>query len=67
MDQEKKLNALHSKIIDDKLRELQGAFGSSGATDVEQRAYRDEQTKERERAQKRPRGERVPQKLTFPP
>jgi len=57
MDQKKKINDLHSKLIGDKLKQLQGAFGSSGATDAEQRSYRDEQARERERAEKRPRGE----------
>jgi len=57
MDQEKKLGSIYDKMIQDKLREAAGAFGSSGTTDREQAAYRERMMSERDRAEKRPRKE----------
>jgi len=54
LDQKKKLDSIHSKIINEKLAELQGAFGSSGTSDREQATYREAQEKERLKAEKRP-------------
>jgi len=54
-DQEKKLNSLHDKLIQNRLNALQGAFGNSGTSEKELSSYRETMIEERERAEKRPR------------
>jgi len=57
MEQKQKLNEMNSKLITDKLLQLQGAFGSSGTSDREQQAYRERLASERAKAEARPRQE----------
>ena len=49
LDQQKSINSKNLKLIQDRLREHQAAFGSSGTTDREQSAYREQQMRERAR------------------
>ena len=55
MEQQKSINSKNLKLIQDRLREHEAAFGSTGTTDREQSTYREQQMRERARAAKRPR------------